>query len=270
MIHELVHSETDSPPSKIIIATDNMGALQHIFQGSPGKAQSCSTTFWSHILDILDKHENIQFALTWCPGHFNIKGNEWADSLAKSSSRMRMYHRNTDYKSLSYISSLHKCKIGKEWTHRWTNQPSTLCSKFHVANHIPPSTKPTKRFITLDRHTFSLTLQCWTGHTHIGKYYCWFIPSENQSCHCSDTLQMRTHTLYECKTHFWYCHILGTGRTRNIEVLLGSERGIKRVAQFLRTSQAYDKRESKSLNNVRHNGRRRGRMRDLGIGEGSP
>ncbi len=76
MIQELVHSETDAPPLKIIIATDNTGALQCIFQGSPGKAQSCSTTFWSHILDILDKHENIQFALTWCPGHFDIKGNE--------------------------------------------------------------------------------------------------------------------------------------------------------------------------------------------------
>src|SRR5258708_28762117 len=70
----------------------------------PWKSPKLLTTFWSHILDILDKHENIQFALTWCPGHFDIEGNEQADSLAKSSSRM--YHRNTDYKSLSYISSL--------------------------------------------------------------------------------------------------------------------------------------------------------------------
>ena len=30
------------------------------------------------------------------------------------------------------------------WTHRWTNQPSTLRSKFHIANHIPLSTKPMK------------------------------------------------------------------------------------------------------------------------------
>src|SRR5258708_14693330 len=187
MIQELVHSKTDAAPSKIIIATDNMGALQHIFQGSPGKAQSCSTTFQSHILDILDKHKNIQFALTWCPGHFDFEGNERADSLAKSGSRM--YHRNTDYKSLSYISSIHKRNICEEWTHRWTNQPSTLCSKFHVTNRIPLSMRPTKRVITLDRHTFSQTLQCQTGHTHISKYYCHFVPSKNQSCHCSDTLQ---------------------------------------------------------------------------------
>ena len=45
LIHKLILNETAIPPSKIIIATDNMGALQCIFQGSPGKAQSCSTTF---------------------------------------------------------------------------------------------------------------------------------------------------------------------------------------------------------------------------------
>src|SRR5258705_10280126 len=100
-----------------------------------------------------------------------------------------MYHKDTDYKSLSYISSLHKCKIGEEWTHRWTNQLSTLCSKFRVANCIPLSTKPTKRFITLGQHTFSQTLQCHTGHVHIGEYYCLFVLDKNQMCHCSDILQ---------------------------------------------------------------------------------
>ncbi len=86
LIHKLILNETAIPPSKIIIATDNMGALQCIFQGSPGKAQSCSTTFRSHILDILDTLENIQFTFTWCPGHFDIEGNERADRLAKSGS----------------------------------------------------------------------------------------------------------------------------------------------------------------------------------------
>jgi len=173
-----------------------------------------------------------------------------------------------DYKSLSYIGSLHKREIGEEWTHRWTNQPSTLRSKFHVANRIPPSTKPTKRLITLDRCTFSRTLQCRTGHAHIGDYYRRFVPSENQSCHCSDTLQTRTHILYECKTHFRHRHLLGIGRTRNIEVLLGSEKGISRLARFLKTSRAYEKRDSESPNDVRHNGRR-GRTRGAGTGEGS-
>ncbi len=267
MIHKLVHSNSPAPPSKIIIATDNTAALQRIFQGSPGKAQSCSTTFRKHILNILNTHEDTQFALTWCPGHFDIEGNERADHLAKSGSRM--YHKNSDYKSLSYISSLHKREIGEEWTHRWTNQPSTLRSKFHIANRIPPSTKPTKRFITLDRRTFSRTLQCRTGHAHIGEYYRRFVPDKNQMCHCSDILQTRHHTLFECKTHFRHRHILGTGRARNIEVLLGSEKGIKRLARFLKASRAYEKRTDGEQNNIRHSDVRRGdRSRQTGTGSG--
>src|SRR5258708_67804 len=76
LIHKLINSETSTPPSKIIIATNNMGTLQWIFRGSPGKAQGSSITFHKHILNILDQHENTQFALTCCPGHFNIEGNE--------------------------------------------------------------------------------------------------------------------------------------------------------------------------------------------------
>src|SRR5258708_2187078 len=85
MIHEIVNS-VETPPTKIILSTDNTGALQWIFQGSPGKAQICSNTFHKNIIDILDQHENLQFAFTWCPGHFDIKGNERVDHLAKSGS----------------------------------------------------------------------------------------------------------------------------------------------------------------------------------------
>src|SRR5258705_4701457 len=58
----------------------------------------------------------------------------------------------------------------------------------------------------------------------------------NQMCHCSDILQTQHHTLFECKTHFCHRHILGTGRACNIEVLLGLEQGIKRLARFLKAS----------------------------------
>ena len=267
LIHELVDSATSTPPSKIIIATNNTGALQRIFKGSPGKAQGNSITFHEHILAILDQHENMQLALTWCPGHFDIEGNERADYLAKSGSRS--HQKIPDYKSLSYIGSLNKHEIGEEWVHRWANHPSTLRSKFHIANRIPPSTKPTTRFIKLDRRTFSRTLQCRTGHAHIGEYYRRFVPSERQICHCSNTLQTRHHILFECKTHFRHRHILDTGRARNIETLLGSERGIRRLAHFLKASRAYEKREDGPQNDMRHSdNRRRNQTRQANTGEG--
>src|SRR5260370_30912263 len=139
------------------------------------------------ILDLLDKNKELHIALTWCPGHFQLEGNERADELAKSGSHLTPKYPN--YKSLLYLGSLHKQEIGEEWLHRWTNSHTTLCSKFHVANRIPPSTRPTDRFLRLDQPTFSQTIQCCTGHAHIGKYYRCFIPSETQYCHCSEILQ---------------------------------------------------------------------------------
>ena len=72
MIHNLIVND-NSPPSKIIISTDNTGAIQQIFQGSPGIDQMSSLTFCKHILDLLDQYKNICFTFTWCPGHFDIE-----------------------------------------------------------------------------------------------------------------------------------------------------------------------------------------------------
>ena len=263
LIHKIVNN-MDTPPLKIILATDNMGTLQWIFQGSPGKAQKCSNTFRKHILNILDQHKNIQFAFTWCPGHFDIKGNERADWLAKSGSQLT--NKIPDYKSLSYVGSLQKCEIGEEWRHRWANQHTTLQSNFHIANCIPPSTKPTKRLTRLDWHMFSQTLQCHTGHAHISEYYHQFVPSKVLNCHCSDILQTRHHILYECKTHQWHCYLLSTGRAQNIKYLLGLEKGIRRLMRFLKASWAYDKWSTGPMNDLRQNNRRRGGSRESGIG----
>ena len=93
-----------------------MGALQWIFQGSPGNAQKCSDTFHKNIINILDQHTNVQFTFTWSPGHFDIKGNERVDQLAKSGSWLT--HKLPAYKSLSYVGSLQKQEIGEEWRHR--------------------------------------------------------------------------------------------------------------------------------------------------------
>ena len=173
------------------------------------------------------------------PRTFDIDGNEKADKLAKSGSYLTPMKPN--YKSLSYLGSLHKHKIGEEWRHRWANNYTTLCSKFHIANHIPPTTHPTNRFLTLDQCMFSWTIQCRTGHTHIGEYYQWFVPNEEQECHCRKTLQTQNHLLFKCKAHQWHWHLLGTGETRNIEALLGSEKGIRRLTRFLKASGAYEK-----------------------------
>src|SRR5260370_13847922 len=106
LIHDLFNSMVTTLPSKIVISTDNMGAIQQIFQGRPGKAQTSSMNFRRHILALLDKHKELHIALTWCPGHFDLEGKERANELAKSASHLTPKHPN--YKSLSYLGSLHK------------------------------------------------------------------------------------------------------------------------------------------------------------------
>ena len=71
------------PPKNIIIATDNTGAIQWIFKGSPGLAQASSLKFRKWILEALDWDKDLKITVTWCPGHFDIEGNERADTLAK-------------------------------------------------------------------------------------------------------------------------------------------------------------------------------------------
>src|SRR5258708_283100 len=69
MIHNIIIND-NSPPLKIIISTNNTGAIQQIFQGSPGLDQTSLLTFCKNILDLLDQYKNICFTFTWCPGHF--------------------------------------------------------------------------------------------------------------------------------------------------------------------------------------------------------
>ena len=124
MLHNLLSNTDPTAPSRVVISSNNTGALYRIFNGSPGKAQASSLTFHNNILNLLDQNENLHITLTWCPGHLDIEGNKRADELAKSGSFL--IPKNPIYKSLSYIGSLHKCEISEEWLHRWTNSYTTL------------------------------------------------------------------------------------------------------------------------------------------------
>ena len=54
-------------PSNIIFYTDNMGAINRIFDGALGKAQDHSRTFQKTIRKILNDQDDIRFTISWCP-----------------------------------------------------------------------------------------------------------------------------------------------------------------------------------------------------------
>jgi hypothetical protein len=135
-----------------------------------------------------------------------------------------------------------------EWKEHWVAMPNPTNSGFHEANQIPPSLKPTIRFKTLDRKTFSRTIQFRTGHAHIGEYYHRFgISSESRECLCGAANQTREHLLQVCPHLRKFRHILGRGRQNRYETLMGKPKGILRLAEFIRKSRAIDKRTIRSV-----------------------
>ncbi len=103
----------DNRPHKIAFYTDNMGVIQRIFEGSPGKAQAHSRGFRREICNILNADEENMVAISWCPRHQGITGNEAADKLAKLGTKS--CPENPNYKTQAYVMSLHKCEMLEAW-----------------------------------------------------------------------------------------------------------------------------------------------------------
>ena len=158
---------------------DNTGAIQRIFKGSPGKVQAHSRGFRKEIFNILNEDKEAMIAISWCPGHQGITGNKEADKLVKLGLGTKTHPDNPNYKTQAYIAALHKHKMLEAWRYRWSNTLNLPRAWFQPANTIPPTLKPTERFLTTDQKMFSRLIQCQTGHAHTGEYYKHFVPT----CH---------------------------------------------------------------------------------------
>jgi ribonuclease HI len=227
----------------IHIFSDNTGAIQRIFKGTPGKAQSCSLRFRRNILQLLDTHPQIEITIEWAPGHTKIRGNEIADRLAKRGSRCPT--QNPNWASYAYVGAAWRRALGDLWKQRWGEIRRHPRSEYTQADHFPPQLSPTKRFRELSRATFSRTFQARTGHAHIGAYYARFVPSEQTECTCGERLQSRLHILQECDHFERFRHLLGEhDEERALDTLLGTDDGINRLAEFIEVSGAFAKETS--------------------------
>src|SRR5258708_4696893 len=173
---------------------DNTGTIQRIFEGSPGKAQAHSRGFRKEIFNILNEDEEAMVAISWCPSHQGITGNEEADKLAKLGTKT--HPDNPNYKTQAYVTALHKCEMLEAWQHRWMNTQNTPSTWFQPPNRIPLTLKPTERFLSTDWKTFSRLIQCCTRHAHTGKYYKQFILTQEIGCPCRATTQTHQHVTY--------------------------------------------------------------------------
>jgi hypothetical protein len=86
-------------------------------------------------------------------------------------------------------------------------------------------------------------VQLRTGHAFLGQYYHRFLPSEDPSCSCGTPIETREHILIDCPL---YCDHRDVLRDKDgilsLADLLGKKEGIKRVAEFINESGAYEKK----------------------------
>lgn len=219
---------------------DNTGAGQRIFKGTPGKAQSCSSCFRRNILDALDRHPILHVTIEWVPGHHKIKGNDRADKLAKTGSRLEP--PDPTWQSISYIGASWTKSLCETWADRWAQTPRNARSDYTRADHFPPQLSVTHRFTESSRVTFSRLVQARTGHAHIGSYYSRFVPTESTECPCGEQLQTREHILHECTLYDRYRHLLGDkDEDRAIDILMGTREGVSRLADFIEVTGAFAK-----------------------------
>ena len=64
---------------------------------------------------------------------------------------------------------------------------------------------------------------------------------ENPICRCGQATQTRVHILRDCPKYTIHQSILGTGRNTQYDKLVGTEKGIKRLAKFISITKAIDK-----------------------------
>ena len=220
---------------------DNTGALQRIYKGTPGLDQDRSLRFRRATHHILDTNPELKIDITWVPGHHDVPGNELADRLAKRGSTDASMQPG--YQSAAFARNTSRRDLRDRWRKAWeANSNHHGRSDFRIANQMQPSTTPLKRLLQLDRKTFSRVFQCRTGHAHIGSYYDYFEIQEPKSCACGATFQTRKHILLECTTHNEHRHILADDNG-NIQLgdILGSVKGIERLARFITATGAYNK-----------------------------
>src|SRR5260221_8051201 len=107
--HFIKNKTPNRRPHKIAFYADNTEAIHRIFKGSPGKAQAHSRGFRKVICNILNADEEVMVAISWCPGHQGIRGNEPADKLANSG--LKLHPEEPNYKTQPHVTATHKCEM---------------------------------------------------------------------------------------------------------------------------------------------------------------
>jgi ribonuclease HI len=237
------HVRSNPGISSIHIFTDCSSALLAIHKPKAEAGQHYALSFCQTISRILTENPEIKVNLAWCPSHSGIRGNERADTLAKSATALA---RNSPI-GVTRTNALRRTKVHawKMWKREW--KKSAMTGRFAIANRLLPSLKPTHHFITLkgNRELFGRTLQCRTGHTYTGEFRQELSLEGQHECPCGEHIETREHILLECPRYNRSRHILEkASREISLPTILGTKKGIAALSEFLMVSGAFSRSPS--------------------------
>jgi ribonuclease HI len=222
--------------SHLLFFADNTSAICAAFDPKPRQGQLLCHIFHNAITGFLDENENNTVEVNWAPGHQDIPGNDRADELAKAGVELESAVTGTRAAGLRKA----KGKLIGTWTKEWKSRPKS--GRFAMADRMPPKLKTTERFIKTKREVFGRLIQCRTGHGFLGEYYKQFVPDENVDCPCGEPFQTREHILRDCPKYQTHRHILEeVSRDISLPEILGTEKGIEALIDFLEESGAFTK-----------------------------
>jgi ribonuclease HI len=226
--------------SSVHFFTDCSSALSAIHKPKAEAGQHYAATFCQTISRLLTEHPELKVNLAWCPSHSGIRGNERADTLAKSATALA---RNSPI-GTTRTNALRRTKVHavKMWKREW--RKSALTGRFAIANRLPPSLKPTHHFTNLkgNRELFGRTLQCRTGHAYTGEFRQQFSLEGQYECSCGENTETREHILRDCPRYNLSRHLLEKASPDIVlPTILGTKTGISALSEFLRKSGAFSR-----------------------------
>lgn len=228
----------DSQVTHLYFFVDNNSVVQAAYTAAPGPSQYIALQIRHSIEDFLTTSSLHHIQIAWIPGHHNIVGNERADELAKEATG-----RN-DMSHSTYANARRRNKEGirQKWTESWHRDVATQTGRFAIANRLPPTLKPRQHFTHTPREVYGRLIQCRTGHGFMGEYYATFVPTEPTRCPCGEPRQTREHILRDCPQFTRQrIHLREVSYNIILNEILGTEKGIKALATFIKESSAFKK-----------------------------
>jgi ribonuclease HI len=120
---------------------DNTAALAAIFDPKPAARQAHAQRFRRYVELFLDRNPANTIDIDWSPGHEDIRGDEWADELAKAAAETRC---TVEFTTLTHAKRATKDRALAKWTEKWKKKYPT--GRFGPTDRLPPAWKPKLHF----------------------------------------------------------------------------------------------------------------------------